>query len=508
MTEEVSFTKRLDAGVHDGSGTIHTPATRTDTVTTIRKTTISAPKEKDITADHVNASDRTTVGVIPKAVQVQIPRCSILKQPPLQVVPSTVTPVGNGASSASHGHNSTNPNSNGTLPGNMGSSAIIGRIKAKPVCRIPSLRKEHMSSDEMSKWCFTENDVWTMKQIQADSQVFSHNDDAAMTELDGGMMDNDFEGIDHAPISPKEWKMHKKNILNQNESRNGRETQRFATDPQTGQLLRLTTGCVPIMKDGKILLVSSSRKGEWILPKGGWESDETMEVSALRETYEEGGILGVIGPRLGGIDFETRKAKIRRLELESSLKKKDVIACNTTMHDKHQDATAPNPASSTVSVQSNASSLHSQSEDDTTFATATTERKSPNNRDCLATKIRNELNSNRNNSDRQDDSASIASSNSSICTHVRLSMFPLYVLEVREDWPESGRARKVVDIDTAIEAMASRPEFHQFLKEVKRKGYHLKPYNDEKLSSESVSAGVETITVDDQVETILSESII
>jgi hypothetical protein len=50
------------------------------------------------------------------------------------------------------------------------------------------------------------------------------------------------------------------------------------------------------------------------------------------------------------------------------------------------------------------------------------------------------------------------------------------VLEVREHWPESGRARKAVDIDTAIEMMKSRPEFQQVLVEVKEKGYHLKPH--------------------------------
>ncbi len=74
--------------------------------------------------------------------------------------------------------------------------------------------------------------------------------------------------------------------------------------------------------------------------------------------------------------------------------------------------------------------------------------------------------------------ASITSdgSASAYCGHVRMYMFPLYVLEVREHWPESGRARKVVDIDTAIDMMASssRPEFHKVLCEVKDRGYHLK----------------------------------
>lgn len=49
-------------------------------------------------------------------------------------------------------------------------------------------------------------------------------------------------------------------------------------------------GCVPIDKQGRrVLLVASSKHdGEWVLPKGGWENDETQEEAAARETWEEG----------------------------------------------------------------------------------------------------------------------------------------------------------------------------------------------------------------------------
>jgi hypothetical protein len=77
--------------------------------------------------------------------------------------------------------------------------------------------------------------------------------------------------------------------------------------------------------------------------------------------------------------------------------------------------------------------------------------------------------------------ASVTSEHSSSANSVRMIMFPLYVLEVREHWPESGRARKVVDIDTAIQIMESRPEFQKVLLEVKEKGYHLMPRENEKL---------------------------
>jgi len=60
-------------------------------------------------------------------------------------------------------------------------------------------------------------------------------------------------------------------------------------------------------------------------------------------------------------------------------------------------------------------------------------------------------------------------------SRIRMYMYPLYVLEVRETWPENGRARKAVDIDTAIEMVSERPEFQRVLLEIKEKGYHLTP---------------------------------
>jgi len=52
----------------------------------------------------------------------------------------------------------------------------------------------------------------------------------------------------------------------------------------------LWNSCIPVTKDGKIVLISSSRKDDWILPKGGWEDDESLEQSAVREAYEEAGV--------------------------------------------------------------------------------------------------------------------------------------------------------------------------------------------------------------------------
>lgn len=37
-------------------------------------------------------------------------------------------------------------------------------------------------------------------------------------------------------------------------------------------------------------MIQSTRRKGWVLPKGGWETDETCEQAASREAWEEGGI--------------------------------------------------------------------------------------------------------------------------------------------------------------------------------------------------------------------------
>ncbi|KAJ3010987.1 UNVERIFIED_CONTAM: hypothetical protein HDU68_001875, partial [Siphonaria sp. JEL0065] len=76
--------------------------------------------------------------------------------------------------------------------------------------------------------------------------------------------------------------------------RQGRETQVY-----TYEGARKVVGVVPVLPDGRIVMVSSAkRKNEWILPKGGAETDESLEQSALREAYEEAGISGTLRQRL------------------------------------------------------------------------------------------------------------------------------------------------------------------------------------------------------------------
>ena len=56
---------------------------------------------------------------------------------------------------------------------------------------------------------------------------------------------------------------------------------------------RLVSGIVPLSVDKKqVLLVQSTRRNGWVVPKGGWETDEkTAEDAACREAWEEAGII-------------------------------------------------------------------------------------------------------------------------------------------------------------------------------------------------------------------------
>lgn len=66
---------------------------------------------------------------------------------------------------------------------------------------------------------------------------------------------------------------------------------------------RLVAGVVPLSNDKKkVLLIQSTRRSGWVLPKGGWETDEgTAEEAACREAWEEAGVICKIQKDLGKI---------------------------------------------------------------------------------------------------------------------------------------------------------------------------------------------------------------
>lgn len=53
----------------------------------------------------------------------------------------------------------------------------------------------------------------------------------------------------------------------------------------------MVAGVVPLTEDKNyVLLIQSTRRKGWVLPKGGWESDEECTEAAQREAWEEAGI--------------------------------------------------------------------------------------------------------------------------------------------------------------------------------------------------------------------------
>ncbi|KAI5776604.1 NUDIX hydrolase domain-like protein [Geopyxis carbonaria] len=87
------------------------------------------------------------------------------------------------------------------------------------------------------------------------------------------------------------------------EARVGRVKQRYAPDGS-----RLVAGVVAVSLDKRKVLVveSTNRTNHWVLPKGGYETDEARpEEAAAREAWEEAGILGRVTRNLGEI-WDTR----------------------------------------------------------------------------------------------------------------------------------------------------------------------------------------------------------
>lgn len=399
-----------------------------------------------------------------------------------------------------------------------------GRIKAPPICSAPSLQKEAMSSNDLSKMCFAPGDIsislsgveilpssCPMGVISSTSSTTSTTSSTHQADVASGntamSSDSPTKVIGKSPVGtprPRTNSTLNAKIMTRKISRQGRSTQRWVTDTQTNQLVRLVTGCVPILKDGRILFVSASRKQEWILPKGGWEIDETMEESALRETFEEAGVLGKIGPKLSEIEYETRKARKRRKEREEVLKKKQQrvegdasSACSAVLHSSEDEQVSqaidiaadacPNGTTTAVNAADESARVKIDERKDMELANNDSTRRTSNGRSTeyalsALDRIGNDLKSETLTDPAVhggDDTASVASvasvasDGSASYNLVRMSLFPLYVMDVKEQWPESGRARKVVDIDEAIKMVSGRREFREALMEVKEKGLHL-----------------------------------
>ncbi|CAA7395673.1 unnamed protein product [Spirodela intermedia] len=96
-------------------------------------------------------------------------------------------------------------------------------------------------------------------------------------------------------------------------ARRGRDLQRY-----NDQGHRLVVGCIPyrlkvdnprrdeIGQALQVLIISSQKGHDIMFPKGGWESDETIEGAASREAVEEAGVKGHIEGQLGMWVFKSK----------------------------------------------------------------------------------------------------------------------------------------------------------------------------------------------------------
>ncbi|KAI9832337.1 MAG: hypothetical protein M1826_002023 [Phylliscum demangeonii] len=91
------------------------------------------------------------------------------------------------------------------------------------------------------------------------------------------------------------------------ESRVGRSKQRYNEHGE-----RLVAGVVPLSADRRqVLVVQSGGRGGWVLPKGGWETDEvSAQDAACREAWEEAGIVCCVQRDLGSIPEMRRTDKV------------------------------------------------------------------------------------------------------------------------------------------------------------------------------------------------------
>lgn len=341
--------------------------------------------------------------------------------------------------------------------------------KLSPICVDAEMNRLSTSTDELKKQCFPKNFSLIEAQLEVVPGVtsaasFSSKSTATNSNLPINNMYTSPEG-DNDMILTK--LMEKSEAINSSVaertiSRHGRSTQRWLVDSASpDKVTRLVTGCVPILSGSRIMLVSASKKNQWILPKGGWEEDEEMEESAIRETFEEAGVIGVLGPRLCEVHYETRKAKARRLALEEKPKTKPEAdtqfssGWSDVSQLSEEDHMLNDKSDSNASQNLKAEQPQSRGEP----KTGREDGDKPGGKE-IAPAGEHKPNGNE------------AAKSTMVYSHVCVCLFPLYVKEIFSTWPESGRLRRCVSIDDAIELLAARPEMQSILREVKARGLH------------------------------------
>ena len=247
-------------------------------------------------------------------------------------------------------------------------------------------------------------------------------------------------------------------------AREGRVMQRWAVDTHNARFVRLVAGCVPILNDGRILLISSNKGKGWLVPKGGWELDEKLEEGAIRECFEEAGVTGILGPKFDAFCVETKKARKRRLELEEKQRQKPETT--TPESDFYSGWSVLSQLSEEDHLTADETSytseeaLRNSSSPTATQAPVNTVSPSP---EAPKTGVR--VTFQISDSDRgpiqcdlnqlvpavdviKPDAIEDAASTSSLThTHTCMTFFPVFVKKIHDSWPENHRIRRAFDID-------------------------------------------------------------
>ena len=345
--------------------------------------------------------------------------------------------------------------------------------KVFPICNDAGMKELSTSSEELRSLCFPATFSLVEAQLEVvppgvTSASFASHSTSTVSNL--GMYSTSESHDSDGMLSKLMQKSAAFNgtVKKKTKSREGRSGQRWIVDSGSDKVIRLVTGCIPILMGGKIMLCSASKKNEWILPKGGWEMDEELEESAIRETYEEAGVLGVLGPKLSEVQYETRKAKERRLSLVEELKLKGCAETKFSSgwsdvsqlsEDDHISSEKAEIFGDTLETHYAAQSPSTSGKPKIVIETQTIFKPS---KKALRAPIEIQANTD----------AHVVR-DPSVYSHVCANFFPLYVKEVMTDWPECGRLRKAVDIDEAIDLLAKRPEMQTMLLGLKARGLHL-----------------------------------
>lgn len=100
------------------------------------------------------------------------------------------------------------------------------------------------------------------------------------------------------PTNPVDFESQETTTIASLVARTGRHQQRYECG------YRLVAGCVPfryrsdspcngkVQQSLEVLMVTTQGGPGLLFPKGGWETDETVEEAACREAFEEAGVRG------------------------------------------------------------------------------------------------------------------------------------------------------------------------------------------------------------------------